>query len=286
MLQFGLMLVIGAVTNGRPATAATPKRIVSLNLCTDQLVLLLAPERVAAVSALADDPLLSVVAEQARHFVRVRGDAEEVLRLDPDLVVAAPFAARATVDLLRQVGRRVFVAETGQDIDGLKRALRDLAREIGASGKAEALIADLDARLVASAPLLQPSSGDRPGALVINFGGLPSGPGSLADTALTRAGFRNSAVDYPVNAMGAIPLEAIVARPPDLLVLGQDPTDYRSVRGDNLRHPALMTLLRMTAHVSLPQRLTLCATPAIADAIALLAAQRADVGGRAERRAP
>ena len=258
-----------------------PRRIVSLNLCTDQLLMMLAPDRIAALSVLATDPLLSVMAAQAGKYPLVRGDAEEVLRFDPDLIVAAPFAARATVDLLRRLQRRVLVAELSQDVDGLEQTLRGVAREVGAVERAEVVIAALRAELRSVVP---PPASARPAALVINFGGLPSGAGSLADTALQLAGYRNAAVDYAANAAGTIPLEAIVARPPDLLVLGQSPGDYRTVRADNLRHPALAALLQRIPHASLPQSLTLCATPHVTHAIKILAAQRPAAQDRSNAR--
>ena len=75
-----------------PAHAA-PERVVSLNLCADQLLVLLAPERVAALSTLSRDPALSHVAPQAAALSQVRADAEAVLRLRPDLLRFAPDVA-------------------------------------------------------------------------------------------------------------------------------------------------------------------------------------------------
>ena len=278
------MIALGA---GGAAAAQPPRRIVSLNLCTDQLLLALAPERIVALSQLAADPLLSVMAAEARRYPRVGADAEEVLRYNPDLIVAAPFAARATVDLLRRLGRRVLVTETGQDVEGLQRTLRQLGGAIGARDKADAIIAGLDAQLAAHRVTLpNPVEALRPAALILNFGGLPSGPGSLADAALRLAGYANAAAAYPADPRGAIPLEAIVARPPDLLVLGQDPGDYATVQADNLRHPALRALLARVPSVHLPQRLTLCATPHLTQAVALLAAAQPKVRALRPARAP
>ena len=55
--------------------------VVSLNLCTDQYLVQLAPEQVAALSPLARDPSLSVVAAEAARLPWVRADAEAVLKL-------------------------------------------------------------------------------------------------------------------------------------------------------------------------------------------------------------
>src|SRR5690606_8616627 len=48
-----------------PAAAEPPKRIVSLNLCTDQLLVdLVAPQRIGALSRLAADPALSSISDR------------------------------------------------------------------------------------------------------------------------------------------------------------------------------------------------------------------------------
>src|SRR5215475_12097748 len=81
-----------------------PRRIVSLDLCTDQLVLeLVQPDRIAAVTHLAADPAVSAIPEKARGIPITHGNAEDVLRYDPDLVLAGPFGVASTVDLLRRL---------------------------------------------------------------------------------------------------------------------------------------------------------------------------------------
>jgi iron complex transport system substrate-binding protein len=54
------------------SSAEAVQRVVSLNLCTDQMLVLLAPEKVAALSPLARDPALSFVAPQAANLPIVR----------------------------------------------------------------------------------------------------------------------------------------------------------------------------------------------------------------------
>ena len=105
-----------------PADAAT--HVVSLNLCTDQMLVLLAPEKVAALSPLARDPALSFVARQAAHLPVVRASAEAVLRLHPDLILAAPFGAQTTLALLEQEGVPVSRIDLPRDFDGIRQQTR------------------------------------------------------------------------------------------------------------------------------------------------------------------
>lgn len=85
-----------------------PKRVVSINVCTDQLAMLLADEKqLQSVSYLSRDPLLSVMTEKAKRLPANHGQAEEVFLMKPDLVLAGTFSSRATVELLRDLGMRV-----------------------------------------------------------------------------------------------------------------------------------------------------------------------------------
>ena len=118
-------------------------------------------------------------------------------------------------------------------------------------------------------------------AVVYQIGGSVSGPGSLADAALAAAGFRNAAAGYRLTRGGQVPLEVLVADPPDLLVLSSTPDEYRTALADNLRHPALAILRRAHASIELPWRLWLCGTPHIVEAIERLAAARAGIEVRA-----
>lgn len=235
--------------------------------------MLLAPRAsIAAVSYLARDPMLSPMAEQARQIPVVRGQAEEVLQLDPDLVITSPFSTRATVDLLRRLGRRVVLVPLAQDIEGVRNGLRQVGAAIGSGPDAERMIAAFDQRL---AKFEARRSDQQPSALVYGIAGIASGPGSLADSALRAAGLVNAAASLRLDAKGALPLELLLARAPDLLVLGTLPDDNPTVQADNLRHPALTRLQARIANVHVPQNLLFCATPHVADAIALLIGARA-----------
>jgi iron complex transport system substrate-binding protein len=79
-----------------------------MNVCTDQLAMLIAGEgQLHSVSALASDPRTSAMAGEARAFPANHALAEEIFLMQPDLVLAGTFSARATVGLLRRLGFRV-----------------------------------------------------------------------------------------------------------------------------------------------------------------------------------
>src|SRR5882724_11076727 len=90
-LRFALMLACAMAAAGAPAKADPPRRVVSFNVCADQLVVALAdPAQVAGLSPYATDSTLSAVAAEARAYRRIQWHAESVVPLDPDLVLVGP----------------------------------------------------------------------------------------------------------------------------------------------------------------------------------------------------
>ena len=247
MIRTALLVLLLAC----PAHAA---RMVSLNLCTDDYLVLLAPEQVVALSPLAADPALSVVADAARAMPWVRADAEAVLLLHPDLVLAGPYGAATTLAALQRHGLRIERTGLPQDFSAIRAETRRMAAILGVHARGEALLAEMDARLAAIPP--------RPPirALYLEARGYTVGPGSLEDTVLRAAGFAD------VGAGGRPGLEAIVENPPQLLVVA-DPAKYPSLATELLQHPALRKIPRRTV----PPALLACGGPWTARAAALLA---------------
>lgn len=282
------LLLAGAALQAIAARAAEParipdprkpSRIVSLDLCTDQLLVeLVEHRRIAAVTHLAADPAVSAIPEKARGITITHGAAEDVLRHDPDLVLAGPFGVSATVSLLRRLGRNVLIVPLPQDIEGVRVAVRGVAAAVGEPAKGEAMIAEFDRRLGRLGPPQSPP----PTAVIYQIGGAVSGPGSLADAALAAAGFRNMSADHRLTRGSQVPLESLIAHPPDLIVLGSASEEYRTVLADNLRHPIIRQLRQRRASLELPWRYWLCGTPHIADAVERLAAARAELEGRGQ----
>src|SRR5690606_42130669 len=90
LLACALGLAIAA--NAAAAPPAKPQHIVSMNLCTDELLMrLVAPERIASISHLTQQPLNAPLglAELASQLAVNHGLAEEGLVAGPDLIGAA-----------------------------------------------------------------------------------------------------------------------------------------------------------------------------------------------------
>lgn len=232
------------------------ERVVSLNLCTDQLLVLLAPEKVAALSPLARDPALSFVARTAAALPIVRPSAEAVLRLHPDLVLGARWGAQQVLALLQAEHVPVQRIDLPDDFAGIEVETRALAATLEVPDRAAPLLRAMDATLAA----VRPRAGAEPEAIGWSPRGYTSGPGTLMDAVIRAAGYRNG------SSGGRLGLEMLLRHPPDLLIL-PDEAAYPSLATDLLDHPALRGIPRR----SLPPALTICAGPFTAEAVSLLA---------------
>jgi iron complex transport system substrate-binding protein len=274
MIRLCALAALALATACLPAGAAPPQRIVSLNLCTDILLFdLVAPARIVALSLSSNDPRASPIAERVQTFKRIRGEAEEVLALAPDLVLAAEFTSPATISMLERLGLRVVKISMAQDIVGVRTAILQVADATGDSDNGRAAVAAFDARLTAAGTPSPPDAA-KPTALIYQINGIISGTGRLEDEALRRAGFRNLAPDLHADRGGRVSIEAIVANPPDLLLFAGPSDEYRTVVADALAHPALNAVMRGRETMVLPWRNWICGTPYVADAIEALAEAR------------
>ena len=80
------------------------QRIVSMNLCTDQLLLLLVDKsRIASLSYFAANPDYSALANLAADIPANRGQADEVITFAPDLVLTSQFSATLAANLLERM---------------------------------------------------------------------------------------------------------------------------------------------------------------------------------------
>lgn len=258
------------------AQAGPPRRVVSINVCTDQLALLLAaPGQLLSVSRLASDPRTSALADLAAAMPANSGQAEEVFLLHPDLVLAGTFSARPTVDLLRRLGIPVVELPPARSFDDIRAGIAQIGAALGRDAQAAELTARFDAGLSAIPPAATPA----PRAALYYANGYTTGRGTLAQSILEAAGLRNLAAEAGIFGGAVLPLESLVLADPDIVVTGT-PYPGASRSEEVLTHPALRALMehRLSASVADPD--WLCGTPAVLDAVARMAALRAEWAAR------
>lgn len=263
------LLVLAAAWPAAAAPAPKPQRIVSLNLCTDQILLqLVERERIAALSFLSQDAFSTALHEQARGLPVTYGNAEEVLALQPDLVLVGTYTTRHTTALLRRFGIPVLAVPGANGFAEVAEEIRSVARAVGEQARGEAIIDGFRARL---AELAAAHREPRPVTTQFSSGGFSAGSATLNHDIFAAAGHDNGAALSGLAGYGILPLERLVEHAPDILI-GSDHRRSAPTLGNRLlQHPAIAGL---GAHaVTLPARLTVCGGPWNLDAAALLAAE-------------
>ncbi len=251
------------------APAERPLRVMSINQCTDQyLLMLLPPDRIASVSWLARDPSGSLLAAEARRVASNRGTAEEVARQRPDLVLAGTYTTPATRALLKRLGYPLLEVDDASDFASIRATTRRIAAAVGARARGEALIARMDRRL-AYLSHLPPSHVTVAAWDAAGFG---ARPGSLYDTLLAIAGADNVAHHPPASLYNAPNAEVLLAAAPQVLVRSTTWRATNDLNGDAAQHPAVRRTWKGRT-VTLSSAYYACGTPYSVDgAIKLRAA--------------
>ena len=206
-----------APTRTAPALAAGAQRLLSLNVTSDEIVLALAPDRVIGVSELALDPRSSnVVTEAAAVPLKVRGEIEQVLTAQPDVVVMGAHSA----DLARQVeeaGIRVVWIHGYQSIEWVRSVIRTIGVEMGLSERADRLVEQMDTRI--EAVRRRVVSRQRPSVLAYSESGYVPGKDTTTDEVITLAGGDNIAARLGIAGWRKLSLEQVVIADPEVILL-------------------------------------------------------------------
>lgn len=255
-----------------------PHHIVSLNMCADELLLRVADRRdITSITWLASES--GNAAELARGVPVNHGLAEEIIPLNPDLVLAGVYTARMAVSLIKRTGIPVVELDAPNGIDAVRRQYLDVAKLLGEPARGERVVAAIDEGL---ARIPRPPATGRPRAIVLNANGFTVGPHTLANEIMTRAGLENVAETLKIDNYDKIPLETVITQGVEVLIVSAVRDQAPAIATEILKHPVLSKIADRTQIVVMPQRLWGCGGPAIVDAVELLADAARDA--RATRR--
>lgn len=238
------------------AAAAPPRRIMSLNICTDELLLDLVPaSRIASVTFLSRERASLKAWPQGADVPVNHGTAEEILTTRPDLILTDPFVAPSLRPILAKSGARIVEVPPAENFDQIRAVVRLVAKVVGEERRGEALIARMDATL---RDLKAHKSAKPLTVMEWGGGGYVPGRGGLLDTIVTAAGART------VAQGGYYDVESLIAAKPDALVYSDTYAGTTTLRADQDLHPALMHRYA-GKRISLPI-LYGCGVPQAADA--------------------
>lgn len=237
-----------ALAQARPA--AKPQRILSMNQCTDLLLLQLVPKsRIAGVTYLARagaDTLFP--GQRAAQGVAINyGTPEDIIRFRPDLILTGDFSLGVTRRLAREVGAPLVEVASARTFEDVRMNLRRVGAAVGEPARAEALVQRLDADLAAA----RARTRSRPDRVVVWDGGATvPGADTFADRIISAAGAVNIAA-RPGGLYTGFDVERLLAAAPDALLsaggdrplLQNEEAQHRAIRkafaGRRLSYPEI-----------------------------------------------
>lgn len=255
-----------------PHSAGARPTIVSLNPCSDAILAeVTAPGQLLAISHYSHEAASSSMGvAAARRFASVSGSVEEIAALSPDVVVADVFLPPATVTALRDLGIRVVTIGSVNDVAASEAQVRDLANASGNIQSGERLVGRIEQALASASPVGRP---DPIPAIVWESGGIVAGDATLIADLLQRTGFVNAAAARGMRQADYLPLEAMLADPPRVILAA---ADDRSQEDRLLSHPALAALSD-TRRVAFDSTLLWCGGPTVVRAVTSLAKIRREL---------
>jgi iron complex transport system substrate-binding protein len=263
-----LLMAAAALAMANSASFATGPRIVSMNVCSDQLLLTLAdPDQIIGLSRFARDAWQSWAAGEARRYPVLSGGAEDVLMLKPDIVVASLFDKRSTRELMKAKGLHLAEFTVPRTLGEVKEQIREMGDIVQHPDRARAAIVRLDA---ATARARQAVTDRHFRVLPLSRRGWVSGSDSLVSSLLTETGLRNPAGDLGVAFGGYASLEAIISLKPDFILVSEAGDRAEDDGRAFLLHPALERFYPQEKRIVLPERLTVCGGVMLAEALDVL----------------
>jgi iron complex transport system substrate-binding protein len=247
-----------------------PERIVSLSPSNDEILCALVDEkRIAGLSKFSQNEATSYVAETARRInVFVDRDAEQVVSLRPDLVLAARYSKVDLKALLAETVTPLIVTTDFRNFADIEANLRLIGRAVGEEARAEAVIKEMRRKLdVAHSSLRAGNAGLR--ALYLAAGNFSSGSGTSIHEILTAAGLKNAAAEAGIKGHVRLAPEQITQIDPDLVLIA---SGYERDRGfrQALENDAQLSAVRAVKEkriVEIQARGVLTVSQHVADAV-------------------
>lgn len=235
--------------------AATPQRVASLNLCTDELVLALAaPGQIASVTHLAQQQAETPLWRQAAHYPANDGSLLSVVALRPDLIVTMGGGGRDRLRIAERLGIPTLDLPFAQSLGDVVESVRRLALALGRPEAGTALLQRLRA-------LAETAPGTRRDAIWLGGGGRTVAATGLEAQWMALAGLRQRRLQGD-----RVSLETMIAQPPDILLRSDYRAGQYSAGQSWLAHPAVR-FARVGRILPTDGRRWTCMGPALIDEI-------------------
>lgn len=216
-----------------------PQRIASQTLGSDEILLTICePERIVALSSLAEDANYSNIVERAKEIPnRVTQGAEQILQMQPDLIFVASYSRAETVEQLKAANAPVFRFANFNSIEDIKKNIRTVGFATGCDAGAEKLIRQMTDELAAVAARVPRN---KPAPRVMSYGGgTTAGANTTFNDMARAAGAANVSAEMGIDGFAKISGEKVAEWQPDFIVAGANPGEIEIKRQQLLDDPVI-----------------------------------------------
>lgn len=220
---------------------ARPNRIASQTLGTDEILLTICePNRIVALSGLAENADYSSVAEKAKEIPnRVAQSAEQILQRQPDLIFVASYSRSEVVEQLKISKAPVFRFSNFTSLEDIKNNIRTVGYATGCDAEAEKLIKKMNDELAAVRARI-PANQAAPRVMSYG-GGYTAGANTTFNDMARAAGAINVSAENGIVDFVKISGEKIAEWQPDYIVAGANTNEIEIKRQQLLNDPLIKT---------------------------------------------
>lgn len=222
-----------------------PQRIVSQTLASDEILFAICPpKRIVAVSALALNPQYSNVVEKAKQVAQqVTANVEQILNLNPDLIITASYSRAETVQLLQATGAPVLRLVHFQHLEDIQQNIKIIGTAIGAQESAMALITQMQQKVITLRAQL-PTITSSPRVMFYDQWYYTAGSLTTFDDMLRLVNAINIPAEQGIQGHVKIDPEQLVVWQPDFIVTSANLGEFTQVRQQLLTHPAISASIK------------------------------------------
>jgi len=193
-----------------------------VTLAADEILAdLVPPDRVVAVTKYVDDPTVSnAVGRYSSSVARIGAvDLEQVVALEPDLVIYSQHNDADFVELVHETGLRARMVAAHASFADVRRTYLELGEAVGEPERAREVATWIEESLDELERIMATVE-ERP-RLLYWANGMTTGPGTTLGEVIERAGAHNVAADLGIEGTVELDTERALAARPDVILLSR-----------------------------------------------------------------
>ena len=228
----GILIISLSITlyscENSPRTGADekrcPRKIASMSLASDEVLLdIIEDKRVIGVTYLAGNENLSNVHDKARSVPnRLRPNLEQIIGLEPDLIVVADYIDFGFLNQVEKSGINILLLSKFNSLSNIKNNISELGKAVCEKERTDKLISEMDSVID---EIRNREIANKPTVLYLFPSLFTSGAQTTIGEIIELAGGINIGKEAGIKGNKKISREYIIVADPDIIIVGSYNTD-------------------------------------------------------------